>query len=199
MDRQVNNQNKVLLSIVVRLVLISRCLNSCQAAGLVCNSNSSVPSIWIRNRCQNRLVTSHGRKYVRAKAGLNPYDKKAEIIRESCNGHSDMIEERPGPVLTRLFFKNIQKYVCFDRCGRLRTKRDPDRYCEFIEHFLPPFDVMYELHGKKSWYLGFYEITRWISVPIKYVKLFRIRKKSFWNQKCQFKFEIRQKEIGQNN
>ena len=67
-------------------------------------------------------VTSHGRKYVRAKAGLNPYDKKAEIIRESCNGHSDMIEERPGPVLTRLFFKNIQKYVCFDRCGRLRTK-----------------------------------------------------------------------------
>ena len=67
-------------------------------------------------------ITSHGRKCVRAKAGLNPYDKKAEIIRESCNGHSDMIKKRPGPVLTRLFFKNIQKYVCFDRCGRLRTK-----------------------------------------------------------------------------
>ena len=67
-------------------------------------------------------ITSHGRKCVVAKAGLNPYDKKAEIIRESCNDHSDMIEKSPGPVLTRLFFKNIQKYVCFDRCGRLRTK-----------------------------------------------------------------------------
>ena len=72
-------------------------------------------------------------------------------------------------------------------------QRDPDkrgRYCEFIEHFLPPFEVMYELYGKKSWYLGFYESSRWISVPIQYVKLFRIRKKSFWNQKCQFRFEI---------
>ena len=70
-------------------------------------------------------ITSHGKKCVVAKAGLNPYDKKAEIIRESCNHHSDMndmIEKSPGPVLTRLFFKNIQKYVCFDRCGRLRTK-----------------------------------------------------------------------------
>ena len=67
-------------------------------------------------------ITSHGRKCVVAKAGLNPYDKKAEIIRESCNDHSDMIEKSPGPVFTRLFFKNIQKYVCFDRCGRLRTK-----------------------------------------------------------------------------
>ena len=62
-------------------------------------------------------ITSHGRKCVRAKAGLNPYDTTAEIVRESCN---DPIEE--SPVLTRLFFKNIQKYVCFDRCGRLRTK-----------------------------------------------------------------------------
>ena len=65
-------------------------------------------------------ITSHGRKCVVAKAGLNPYDKKAEIIRESCN---NMIgKNSPGPVLTRLFFKNIQKYICFDRCGRLRTK-----------------------------------------------------------------------------
>ena len=67
-------------------------------------------------------ITSHGRKCVVAKAELNPYDKKAEIIRESCNDHSNMIEKSPGPVLTRLFFKNIQKYLCFDRCGRLRTK-----------------------------------------------------------------------------
>ena len=51
---------------------------------------------------------------------------------------------------------------------------------------------MYEVHGnpKKSWYLGFYESSRWISVPIQYEKLFRIRNKSFWNQKCQFRFEI---------
>ena len=59
MDRQVNNQNIILLSIGVWLVIISRCLNSCQAAGLVCNSNSSLPSIWIRNRCQNRLVKNN--------------------------------------------------------------------------------------------------------------------------------------------
>ena len=89
-----------------------------------------LPDIFIkktRKQCSNltifflsffrHQITSYGRKCVRAKAGLNPYDKKAEIIRESCN---DPIEK--GPVFTRLFFKNIQKYVCFDRCGRLRTK-----------------------------------------------------------------------------
>ena len=59
MDRQVNNQNIILLSIGVWFIIISRCMNSCQAAGLVCNSNSSLPSIWIRNRCQNRLVKNN--------------------------------------------------------------------------------------------------------------------------------------------
>ena len=59
MDRQVNHQNIILLSIFVWFVIILRCLNSCQAAGLLCNSNSSLPSIWIRNRCQNRLVKNN--------------------------------------------------------------------------------------------------------------------------------------------
>ena len=54
-----NNQNIILLSIGIWFVIILRCLNTCQAAGLVCNSNSSLPSIWIRNRCQNRLVKNN--------------------------------------------------------------------------------------------------------------------------------------------
>ena len=102
---------------IASILVIFFTTNSCHGAKLVCNASNS-QSVWMRNQCQERLVATHGKRCVFAKSGLSQNHTKTEIVKEACDDPSS----NHGQVLTRLFLPSIQKYICFDKCGRLRPK-----------------------------------------------------------------------------
>jgi len=127
--------------------------------------------VWIRNDCTDGfLAITSDRRVATLNSQIDQHDNLVKLRSESCTSRNASLWE---PVRTRLFSESQNRYICFNRRGRLKSvpKRRARRLgnlCAFYERALPsrrhvaysvatPPTTHFNLQSAHNprWYMGF--------------------------------------------
>lgn len=177
----------------------------------------SQESIWLMNQCHHGYVAVLPDRRVVSLDANEPNNKLVEFSRESCRSPNSGPWD---PIKTRLFSKSQQRYLCFNRRGRLRsvTPRRAELmgdYCAFYDragasprhlkhaHPNPPTSyITLQSAQNPKWYMGFGPNTKRArrnlglnfyrgNIPISLPrKMKRGRVHRHFQKKCDFRFVL---------
>jgi len=170
-----------------------------QRAQPQCNQDKR--SFWLRNSCQDGLLTVVKNRPLVQVTGLHQDHPSAEILKESCfmpgaSWDDRLQDDGVGPYV-RYQHKKSKKYICFNKQGKLRTMNEAKaqrkgRLCMFVEEAEGETGEVY--HRLRSafnskWYLGFNpkRTTHVLGGQFR-ASLPRLGGKGFGPRRCDFKF-----------
>jgi len=159
---------KVIATALVTVLFVMCCPMPCQGANQRTGKSyehKPRPHCWqmkekfyMKNRCEGFVTVSTKNQVILQQTGLDTSHPAAAVIKETCNPALE-----PGTTsrqLVRYLHQQTNKYICFDRKGRVRAVSGSrvgrrGKLCMFVENRINPSYHIIRSYHNPSWHLGF--------------------------------------------